>query len=60
MENKIIMLKNRDFNKSDLTSNELEVLGLFKRLDYRTQLKYIGELKYRIFLKSRCNEWKIK
>lgn len=60
MENRIIMLKSKEFNKSNLTTNELEALKLFRRLDYRTQLKYIGELKYRLFLKSRCEEWTIK
>lgn len=54
------MLKSKEFNKSNLTTNELEALRLFRRLDYRTQLKYIGEFKYRLFLKSRCEEWKTK
>lgn len=55
------MIKTKEFNKNSLTVNELEALELFRRLDYRTQLEYIGELKYRLFLKkSRCKEWKIK
>lgn len=60
MDNKIIMVKTKEFDKNNLTANELETLELFKLLDYRTQLEYIGELKYRLFIKSRCEEWKVK
>lgn len=48
MENKIVMIENKELNIHTLSNDEIELLAWFRLLDERSQLKAIGKIEHMV------------